>query len=183
MKVLPVNFFQNNLIITKQTANILNNLERSPKTDMISFCKKKQEETCTKVPVYKAGEVAYDISYSKASFLKGNYEMISEDVELYVSNGTMNGKRTIKGEAFDKEVNLVLDSAVLNSTSGKITGKFGKKDLDIKYKQENDRDVLLIGDLNGMDDIDIRVLAILAIDKIKRDLQNENDLAMAIVSS
>ena len=182
MKILPLSSAQNNLV-SKSNSKTTNLLERSPKVDTVSFGKKKANEAETLVPIYKTGEMAYDISYSKSSFLRGNFDMVSEDVELSISNGTLNGKRIIKGEAFDKQVGVILDSGILGASSGKISGTYGDKILELNYRQDNDRDIKLLGDVNGLNQKDITMLALLAYDKIKRDVQNENDLAVAIATS
>lgn len=172
--------------IAKTTQNIHYNKMQSQKLsaatmDTFTFTSKKEEYTT--ISCKEADNLRYDVEYTKPSAMKGNFEISGDEIELVVKN-KMNGVREITGTAYDKEINIKLDSGILGSTKGKLTGTIDNTTLDLKYKgNNNSKKIQLAGNLEQIEDKFMPLITMLISDKIKADIKAEELLMILVATS
>lgn len=160
---------QNNLgLQVAKSASAANLKVKAYPADSVSFGSK-EKDNFTSYSCKEADMLKYDLEYSKPSFLNGNYNISGKDIELEVKNTFFSG-RTVRGNAYGKDVNLDLTTKILSINNGRVKGKIGDKEINLQYEaNENAKNVKISGDFDSLDDKDKTLAIRLVMDKFAND--------------
>ena len=165
-------------LTTPQTIST-NKLENSPPTDTVCFKGAiSSNETYKGYSCEEGEKLRNNLAYSTPHLIKGNYDIIGDDVQLSVKND-IKGNQIIQGNAFNLPVNLKIDKPLLNFKRCKMIGNIGDKTLDIKC-QTNDlsKKLLLSGNIDELDDKS-KALALMLLDDIRITDKKTEELIIA----
>lgn len=154
------------------------------KTDSVNFKSKNKEKDVYKTYSCKDADfLKYDLEYSKPTYLKGKYEINGEEVELEVKN-KLGGVQNIRGEAFDNDINVNIDSGFFGVRKGRVFGNVGEQEFDLKYlANENAKSIKIAGNMDAFDDKTKALIIMLITDKLRYDLRAEQEMEMAIMTT
>lgn len=163
--------------------NIKNNSLNGLSQDTVCFKGKEEKTEYKNYSCKDADMLKYDLEYSKTSLFNRNYEIIGDDVELSVKN-TLTSGQNIVGKAYDKDVNININSGTFGIRKGNAKGSVNNKEFDIKYQtNENSKNIKIAGDIEHLDDKEKALLIMLISDKIKHDLKVEEEMEMLVIAS